>query len=371
MGKTNSKVRNINNQTYINKSQVDILNKSITNQIANSQISQAAKCGANTVQTQNFSLKDLKSAPGYPISITNVRQNQDSTIDFSCTQNQSIRSDISNQLYTAMMNNLKENNSADIMAELEARAATNIKNGFASWGGSNGNSDSSNEIDWTVSNDIYQELQNVIENSIENNFVANNLAECNNSVLQDQNFLIRGLNSGGGIFIQGISQDQASNIYSRCLQDQSVSQEMTNVMANATSTTVENNNSNTSNSKQYGSATGETINNGPFESLGEAWKSIFSGFGSIFGSAKSCSIVCAILIAVIVFCLICSVLAYFLMSSKGLAPKPAELTEAIGKGAKLAALGGGFISELSPGKMPNILDMTANSMSFSEFGSRY
>lgn len=366
MGSSNSTVKNVNNQTYINKSQVDILNKQITNQIANTQMNNASKCGANMIQDQQITISNITAAG--PITINDINQFQNNSISFSCSQNQQARTAIANQLYQEMINNLQNSNSTNIMAELEAQAATNVKNGFASWGGGSSHSDTDNTVNWNVQNSTFQELQNVIENSIENNFTANNLAECNNSVTQNQLLDINNVHStGGSVWIGNINQQQASNSYVQCIQNQGVAQEITNVILNATSTKVEDDTSNSGSSTQKGSATAETINNGPFESLGEMFSSIFSGLGSLFNNTRASSIVCVIICGLVICCFVIAVAAWFIQS--GFTPQQAVQT------AQLAALGG---ASMSGGDMPldyaftdSSMGMTVATNSFSEFGLRY
>lgn len=358
MGGSNSTVRNVNNQTVINKSQIDILNENITNQIANSQISQAASCGASTSQDQSIKFEDITSAPGYPISIQDIRQGQYAFLDFTCQQTQQTRTDIANSLLNDMGNNLQDHNSTTIMAELEAQAAANVKNGFAGWGGGGSHSDSDNQINWDVTTGITQELRNVIENTIENNFTANNLAECTTALKQSQSAVFSGIHSGGSVIIGGISQDQMLDAYARCIQDQKVAQEMTNVITNATSVKIEDDTGSGTRSKEAGTATSETINNGPFESLGEMFSSILSGIGAILSNFRASSILSVILIALVLCCLIIAVAGWFIMS--GFTPQQAAQT------AELAALGGGsYMTETSS------LGMTAATNSYSEFGLIY
>lgn len=355
MGGSSSSVSISNAQTYIDQNQLDILNKNITNQIANTRVNQAAKCGSDIVQNQAITISDIKTNGTY---YSDFNQYQGSALDFSCIQSQQARNTIGNSLYQQMINNLSQHNSANIMAELEAQAAANIRNGFASWninGGSN--SDTNENIDWTVQNSTYQELQNVIENSIENNFTAENISNCDSLTANSQSITVTGVVAGEGVIMKG-NQTQIADTYAQCLQNQNIAQEITTVMADATNVKVENTNSNSSTSTQYGTATSETINNGPFESLGNLFSSIFSGIGGLFSNFKTLSVICAILVVVIIVCLILSVLGYFLMSSKGLAPSPQELSSSAQNLGSLAVLAGGYLTESS-------LGMTAVPVSYS------
>jgi hypothetical protein len=328
MGQNKSKVSNVNEQTYINKSQIDVLNHSITNQIANSQVNQAANCGAGLVQSQNISFDNFHSDGD--ITISDILQGQVGTLSFSCRNNQEVRTEIANQLYQEMMNSLRESNSTNIMAELEAEAKAKLESGFASWGGGTSNSDVDNSINWTVTSEPYQEIKTVIENTIENNFTANNLSECNSNLMQDQNISFSNFSTSneGTIGIFGIKQNQGGDVYAQCIQNQGISQEMTSIITNVLGVKVENDNTNISDSIQKGYATSETINNGPFESAGKMFGSILDGIGGIFGDLQSASLMCVVLIVILVCCASCFVIVYFFMSEKGYAPKPQELANA-------------------------------------------
>lgn len=338
MGSSNSVTVNENKQTVINKSQLDILNEMITNQIANSQINQGTDCGSTIVSKQYMDFGPI-TAKG-PITISNISQYQGTSLAFSCKQNQDAVNDISNQLYNQIQNAMNTSINTQILAELEAQAAANVKSGFASWGGGSSHSDSKNIVDWNVQTDISQELSNIIKNSIEYNFTTNNLSECNSKIIHDQELIFSSVNSiTGDVWVGNLDQKDVTDSYVECIQNQQVAQEITNVIANATGTEVIDDTDTGTKSRETGTATSETINNGPFEGIGEIIGSIFSGLAGLLGNLRELSMLSAILIALLCCCFIFALFGWFILSGT----KPQEIVESTAQAAKvaeLAAIGG-------------------------------
>lgn len=229
MGNVPAKVYVQDNKTVINKNDLDVLNKSITNRISNSQISQAAECGSHVSQEQNIVFEGVVSEG--PITVGDLNQYQNSSIDFSCTSSQNSRNNISNDLYNNILNSLKSSNSNQILSELNIQANKNIQGG-AVFGSNESNSDINNNINWNHQNDQYQYIQKVIEESIQNNFTTTNLNTCNNNLIQSEQATVTRVHPDGEVYLGGITQQQANNNYTQCMQNQNVANDITDVMLN-------------------------------------------------------------------------------------------------------------------------------------------
>jgi len=293
MGGASSRVKNVNEQTYINQNEVDILNKNISNSIANTIINDAARCGSMTVNTQNIDFSGGHFGEDAHIDINQIQKN---AISFQCQNFQESRNEVGNEMVQSMMNKLQQDNSTEIMAQLEAQAQAAYESGWFSMPGGGAKTNVENDIDFTIKNETYQELQNIIERSIENNFVSNNLAECTQNVFNDQGAYFRGTTFGNNAFVS-INQELATNNFANCLQTQGVAQKITNSVMDAIGVESEITNTAETETEQTGTGTAEQINKGFFESL-------FGGLGDLFKPCGCSGNLCCLILCLAIILLL-------------------------------------------------------------------
>lgn len=298
MGNTTpARVNNVNQNLTMNKTDIDILNKNVNSFISNTAYSAGQKCGASAIANQSFDARNWKAHGDITINGLNLKQM--GIIDLTCSQKQEAMNQSKLDLYQSIMDNLKNNNSSEVLSEMEAAAKTAVKNGWGAIGPGSADTDANN-LNYNINkSDIHQELRNIVKNSIEANYDVKVNQECQSNLSQDQTMSFYNIEAGGGIQVSGVTQDQVVNSFSKCLQDQHVGQEITNNIISAIGVEVVNENTNKSNTKQKGVSDSTTINNGPFESVGEMWGSIFSGIGTAVSNGGSCSKMCGVILIII------------------------------------------------------------------------
>lgn len=296
MGGANSTVKLVNDTTVINNTQIDVLNESITDIIADTNISQAAQCGSTNIQNQTITFNNIISEGD--ITIGPINQYQNSSLDFSCTSTQDVRNNVSNDLFRDIRTSIYNSNTTEILARLNGQADSNIKKGLLP-GFADSNADVENIVDWTVENSVYSEIDNVIKTSIQNNFTVNNLQQCNTNLVNSQGVHFTALQANGDITIHGITQTQSADTYSTCILEQNVANDMTTQITDVIGVEVEVVNRTETEAEQIG------------EGSAEASKGFLSSIGC---NGRQCCIFCICCICLIVLILLSAGFAY--MKSK-------------------------------------------------------
>jgi hypothetical protein len=291
-----SKVTNINNTLLVNKNDINILNKNLTNQVANTVINNAKKCSANINQLQSIKFKDIVVAGDFNL---NADQKQQTALTFSCVNTDQTHSDIANEMMQEMMNNLQNNNSSEILSKLEAQAAASQKNGFLSTAfGNSTKSKSNNTVNFNQTNTNNTNLQNIIENSIVNNFTTNNISDCisqvnNNQLIDTQQIVI------GGNANFAIRQDQASALFSECIQTADIGQKITNSVMTSIGVQSENINDTVAKTEMKSEAIATQVNES-VSLLASLAPFLISFGGPVIGIIICCVICCIICVAIFV-----------------------------------------------------------------------
>src|SRR5205807_1808359 len=120
-------------------------------------------------------------------------------------------------------------------------------------------SSTDNEVNFNQVNDTHQTLQNVIQRSITNNFTSNDVQTCNSQTVGSQSIHMKATDVSGGVVVSGITQDQAADVYSSCVQSQGVSNKITTDIMDHLGVKVENVNQTKVEIKEKGTAQAETV----------------------------------------------------------------------------------------------------------------
>jgi hypothetical protein len=302
MGNSSSaSVSNINHTLVMNQNNTNILNKNINNSIANTIINDAKKCSAAINQLQGITFQNINVGGDFDL---NANQEQSASLTFSCLQESTIRSEIANTMMQEMLNGLQNNNSSDIMAELEAKAAAAQTTGALSTAfGNSTNSNTNNAVIYQQFNTTNTNLKNIIENTIQNNFTTNNISDCIAQVQNNQNVSVKNANIGGNIRAV-VNQKQAASAFTDCIQSANVGQKITSNLATELGVKVENTNTVRAETKMSGTSETTQKNEG-LDILGSLTGSLLAILGPIL--APICSCICC--------CILCG-LIYFIFKGK-------------------------------------------------------
>lgn len=298
MGKTESKiaVSNTTEQTYINRSQLELLNQNITENISNSYYEIGQHCGSSATGAQEVIIKNIYAEQDFNYDGTSEMF---VTLNFNCMQASEIRQAVANDLFKEIFENLQSSNSVDVLTKLDTDAKLNMEEGFGSSWGSWGEKDISNDqqITYHVENDNYKNIQNVIMNTIENNFTSKDVKTCTSSVGGTQTTVIEDVYAGNNVNIK-ITQRMALESMTSCTQQQNTANDITNVMAEAMGIEIIEDTQTTASTE--GSLTSDIsiISTGPIQDLGNAISSIIDSVFS--GYVASLSMICLICVVVMI-----------------------------------------------------------------------
>jgi hypothetical protein len=299
---------------FINKTNVDVINKNIVNTMANTIMNTAQKCGANATSTQTIDVRNLEAEGDI-----NIDTNQSNlvTLNFGCVQSGTMRSTIAQDLYTQMFNSLQNSNSTEMLSNLESEAASKLNSGFGSWGSGQATSASDTNIDYRNESETDMNIQNVIQKSIENNFSSEDIKECTSKLAGNQTQYYDDIKSNRGNINLRLNQEMALSSLSNCNQFQETANDITNKITDVLSVAVVNENTTKAETTVKAKTYSDTVAKGPFESIGEgigsAARGIGEGFGSFFSALLSPYMISSSVCCVI--CIIFIVILYFLFSS--------------------------------------------------------
>lgn len=313
-----SKVNQKYETTIINRSDIDILNKSVNDFVTNTVVNQASKCSANITQLQTVDLSNMKIAGD--LVIGEIDQKQTAAITFDCVQVSSFSNNIANGIMTQYVETMNNNMSIDTLDKIVASADSKVESGFLNTGGGGGSSSNiKTDYKYTATNETSKNIQNIIQNSITNNLNLDDLQECVASVKASQEVVAAGTEVGGNVNIGVIRQDQASTLLGKCVQQRNNANDITNQIINDLGLTIDETNSVKKTMESESKATSKNEAKGVFESLGDGIGGILGGFGDLFGGLISNQV--ALIASSVCIVIIIIVILVFLTQNKDLIEK--------------------------------------------------
>lgn len=316
-GESKSTVKEVNNQLYINKEDVNILNQNSNSVIANTIIENALKSGTSIINRQSLVIKNIRTDGDF---VLNSSQNQKASLTFEGMNQTQARNDAAVSFITQTLADLKNNVSTDILSKLEAVAASKNTSGFGATGGSSkSKTDITNNI--TSINETNKNISNILSNEVTNNFTTQNVTECVNTITNAQSVVIEDVVAKQS-FTAFLSQEQVAESMAKCSSIVTATQTIINDTLNTLGIQVADTTATTSTTDITGTATSENVSQGPFESLGGMFGTIFTSLGSMFSSiltgamapyaASSASIVICLCC-----CCCCLIMIMMVMSMSG------------------------------------------------------
>lgn len=287
MGGSSSKSRTTNkyNTTIVNNNDLDLLNQNVNNFVSNTVIDQASKCSSNITQLQNINISKIRSEGDF--SLGDLNQTQKSAITFDCVQLSAFKNDIANGVLTQYMDAIKNSYDASTVAKMISTAQSKSKNQFGTTGNSKSSSDSNNEYNFSATTNVDQNIQNVVKNAITNNMKLTDMQDCMSQVLNSQTVNVSEVDVGGKFDIRAISQNQAAEMYAKCIQEKNNGNNISTQVATDLGLQVTTEVTNTSSAEMQGGTAAESANTGVFQSMGEGLASLFKGIGEMWGTIIS------------------------------------------------------------------------------------
>jgi CRISPR/Cas system-associated protein endoribonuclease Cas2 len=272
MGSTQSstsKVANVSNQLYVNKSTIDQVNQQLNTVIANTIVKNAMESGGSIINQQELSFTGL-SAQG-DVDIGGISQKQVAALTFSTMNQTQARNDAALSFIQSALDSLKNNVSADILNQMEANADSSVQSGFLSQmpvSTTKSSSEVTNSSNLSVVTENVRNINNVLQNRVENNFVTETVTSCLAKINNSQIFRVQDVtSSNGNIRILNVTQDQAATAISQCGSVVDATNKIINDTLNALDIKVDDTNTVVAKTDQTGTTTSKTESSGIFESL--------------------------------------------------------------------------------------------------------
>lgn len=230
MGGSSSKsvTTNENNQTIVNKNDINLLNEQLNEVIAKTTINNSAGCRSEVNQNQILDISGCQAQGD--LNIQDVSFKQEVVVDFKCIQVSKVQNDIARSLMSSIMAQINSNMDTDSLNKMNSIAKSSASSGFAGFSPSESSTATNNKYNLDVTNDNTTDIQNIIRNVINVELDVNDIQECVNSVVQNQEILARDCNVGGDINISNIKFDQAVNTMTDCLQQKGIANKLTDTI---------------------------------------------------------------------------------------------------------------------------------------------
>ncbi len=301
MGNTESHatINQTNNDLFINNTDINTLSEQINQQVNSATLTAAQSCSADMNLQQYINVSNFNTRGNFNF---NTNQTQQAVLTFGCVNTSNLRNKTGAELITNINNGINNSVTNEALQALKANAESAAKMG---WGGI-GNVNSSTNVNainnYKVDNKTDLNIQNVVKNIVQNNFTAESVSNCISKANTSQAVNMENIHVGGEAFI-AIEQNQAQTVFSNCVQESNLGNNILNQTASELGIKVELENKNIS--KQESES--KTKSGAEMQGLGGAFAQFFEGIGNAIGDifkvpgASISSIVCLLVIGVVIY----------------------------------------------------------------------
>lgn len=284
-GKSKSSVTVEQDNTVINRSTINSVNKLYNSAVVNMTVQTVQKCSAALIQNQNITLENLDIKGDIKIDIS---QWQDSLVDFSCIQKDEVKQDVVNKMTAQIMSDLQKSTSTDVFTKLNSDALAKSKADFGSfpWAGASSDSNVNQKIKNYISNETNINLENVVSTSVYSSLTNLTESTCFAKIVQSQNIGVKGI-TGGGSFSFSADQKQSASLFAKCVQEMNTSSQMINDVANFIGVKIKEDTKTTAETEAEAGSTSESTVLGPIGALGDLLGNLIPNFN--FGNLGNLS----------------------------------------------------------------------------------
>ena len=305
-----SAITQVSNTLVVNKSSLDYLNQLTTSTTSNNIVSILSTCKG---EMTNINILDFGGTLNIS-SGSNVvfNQNIKSTVNFKCLQQQSVQSQLIQNMSTTIYNALQNSVSNDVLSKLDAQAQAASQSAFLSLSGSKSSAEVNTNSNTQIINQNDKTVKNVINMAVTSNFTQETINSCISGMLNKQI-----ASFGGGVNVTNastftINQDIATSQVQDCIQNSSFANGITNSLIQFFQMDVKDDTTSQATTEQTSTATSESKASGFFEDIGEMFKGIGEGLGNLLGigsigtsalysSSSCCSLICCIIFIIILY----------------------------------------------------------------------
>lgn len=236
--KSSSVSTNENNQTIVNRNQINMLNEQVNEAISKTKIDSSTKCNGSLKEAQALSLAQCEI--GGDLNVSNIDFAQRAVVDFKCLQKSKVDNQIAQDILTEVMGQIQSTMDQESINRMASKAEASASAGFASWGTkAQSRSRSDNKFNLSVTNDNTTNIQNVLKNAINIEFEEKDVQDCAAEIFQKQELDLSGCKVGGNVNIEDVSYDQGAKLLGECIQSKGISQKISNLASSALGVVVE------------------------------------------------------------------------------------------------------------------------------------
>lgn len=277
-----SKVHQERNTFVTNRSDINILNEKINNTIVNTTVQNVKNCSASLVNNQR--LKIIGVVAGEDIIISN-QQIQEGMMDFSCVQTDEVKNDVAKQMIDQIMQQLQSTVDTSVIDKLNAVADSKSSQDWGAfpWGGADSKSNVKQIVNTNINNMTSKNIQNVVKNAVESNFTSATYNDCLSTVINNQEFEARDLQTGRTVRITN-QQEQSAKLFAKCVQNSNIANSITDNITNFFGLDVKEDTKNSTDATVSGESTSEAVSTGLFQGVADMFRGVGDMFGGLFSS---------------------------------------------------------------------------------------
>lgn len=290
------------NNTVIDTNTVNQLNQLVNTTAVNTVINNVKKCSAALLLNQNVRIAGIKSTGDINI---NIKQVQEAGLNFSCAQNDEIKSDVVNSMISTIMSQIDQQSQVNLINKLQSKVDTTSTSQTQlppfPWGGSSSDTNVKQKVSNYIENHKTTNIQNVISNAVYANFTNSNYDECIAQIIAEQTVTIENVETGG-TFTVTVDQEQATKMVAQCIQNANVTVRAVNDIAQYLDVKVKQTSTTTAESETGVEAeTTSSTNTSILPSLNIPGLGDISSTIGMFSSLSSLLLCCLLVMIVILF----------------------------------------------------------------------
>lgn len=265
MGGSSSKAKvSLENNTYVtNQNTINQLNETINSTIVNVTLENVKNSSAALLLANKIEITGIKA--GEDITIVSM-QGQKGMLDFMSIQIDTVTSAIQDALTTSIENQFKSVADTGVIQKMDAEAQAKTEQGWGAIGWAQSNSAVKQKVMNDIKNISTRNFHTVVQTSVTSNFTQKNLSTCASSVAATQEFKTSNLVAGRTVSLT-LNQDQAVSLFTKCIQQSDVSNQIIKNISEFYNMKVSDANTTSVETAQTGSASASTTLAGIFDNL--------------------------------------------------------------------------------------------------------
>lgn len=225
-----STINIVNNVLEVDKNTITVSNDQINKLIVDTIVNSAQNCSGTAISNQDIILSGVTAEGDFGGIFT-----QDSTVnlDFKCVNANDVKDSVSTDMINDLMTDLQSNTNQEVLAKMSAAANAQSDSGFLSILSAPSNSKSNVKMqnNYNILKDYQRNIVNSVSNILQKNFTTNIVSNCIATAIANQKVIISNIKTNGN-FTPTINQTIAVSLITNCLNQNGVSNKITQELIN-------------------------------------------------------------------------------------------------------------------------------------------